>query len=59
VAVKLVSQLKGKHIFRVKFQVLMAGHMKITALWEIEPCSLTVVDLYFGSAYCLHHQKSP
>jgi hypothetical protein len=40
----------------VTFQVLTAASMKMIAFWDIEPCSLVVVDGRFRSAYCLHHQ---
>jgi hypothetical protein len=30
--------------------------MKMTAFWDIAPCSLIEVDRHFRGAYCLHHQ---
>jgi hypothetical protein len=33
-------------LFKVRFQVLMAASLKITALWNIAPCSLIEVDRY-------------
>jgi hypothetical protein len=30
--------------------------MKMTAFWDIAPCSLVEVDRHFRGAYCLHHQ---
>jgi hypothetical protein len=40
----------------VRFQILMAANMKMTAFWDIVPCSLVEVDRRFRGAYCLHHQ---
>jgi hypothetical protein len=37
----------------MRFQVLTAESMKITAFWDIAPRSLEV-DRRFGEAYCLH-----
>jgi hypothetical protein len=31
-------------------------YLKMTAFWEIAPCSLVEVDRRFRGAYCLHHQ---
>jgi hypothetical protein len=31
--------------------------LKMTALWDIAPCSLVEVDRRFGSVYCLHQQS--
>jgi hypothetical protein len=45
-------KLYSKH---VRFQVLAAGSMKITALWDVASCSFGV-DRRFRGAYCLHHQ---
>jgi hypothetical protein len=30
--------------------------MKMTAFWDIAPCSLIVVDWHIRVVYCLHHQ---
>jgi hypothetical protein len=30
--------------------------MKMTAFWDIAPCSLAEVDRCFRGVYCLHHQ---
>jgi hypothetical protein len=30
--------------------------LKITAFWDIAPCSLIEVYQHFRGAYCLHHQ---
>jgi hypothetical protein len=40
----------------VRLQVLTASSMKITAFWDVAPCSLVRVDRRFGGAYCLHHE---
>jgi hypothetical protein len=40
----------------VRFQVLTAAGMKITAFWDIAHCNLVVVDRRFRGAYCLHYQ---
>jgi hypothetical protein len=37
----------------VRFQVLLAASMKMTAFWVIAPCSLLEVDQGFRGAYCL------
>jgi hypothetical protein len=39
----------------LRFQVLTAVSMKITAFWDIAPCSLGA-DQRIRDAYCLHHQ---
>jgi hypothetical protein len=39
----------------MRFEVLTAS-MKMTAFWDIVPCSLVEVDRRFRGAYCLHHQ---
>jgi hypothetical protein len=35
---------------------LISSVMKTSVIWDIAPCSLTVVDQCFRDAYCLHHQ---
>jgi hypothetical protein len=35
----------------MRFQVLMAASLYITAFWDIEPCSLVEVDVRFPGAY--------
>jgi hypothetical protein len=40
----------------VRFQVLTAASMKMTAFCDIAPCSLGEADPRFRRAYCLHHQ---
>jgi hypothetical protein len=40
----------------VRVQVLTATSMKMTALWDISPCSLVEVDQRFRGAYCLRNQ---
>jgi hypothetical protein len=41
----------------VKSQVLTATSVKVTAFWDVAPCSLVEVDLLFTRAYCLRHQR--
>jgi hypothetical protein len=43
--------------FLVRFQVLTAMSMKMTVFWDIAPCSLVEINLYFRGTYCLHHQS--
>jgi hypothetical protein len=38
----------------IRFQVLTAACTKMTALWDIAPCSLGI-DRRYGGAYFLHH----
>jgi hypothetical protein len=33
--------------------------MKVTAFWDIAPCSHDEVGQCFRGAYCLHHQGNP
>jgi hypothetical protein len=40
-------------VFTVRFQVLTAVSMKVTAVW---PCSLMEARRHFRDAYCLHYQ---
>jgi hypothetical protein len=40
----------------VIFQILMAASLKMTAFWDIAPCSLAEVDRRFRGAYCLRYQ---
>jgi hypothetical protein len=37
-------------------RVKLNANKKITAYWNIAPCSLVEVDRRFRGAYCLHHQ---
>jgi hypothetical protein len=39
----------------VRFQVLMVVSMKMTAFWDVAPCSLMEADQCFMGEYCLHH----
>jgi hypothetical protein len=41
---------------QVRYQVLTAASKKMTAFWNIAPCSLVDVNRRFRDAYCLHHQ---
>jgi hypothetical protein len=61
--------LKGKHftlaafigrsvfssMLCVRFQVLTAASMKVTAFWDIAPCSLVEVDRRFRRVYGFNH----
>jgi hypothetical protein len=40
----------------MRFQVLAAASMKVTPLWDAEPCSLVKVDRRSRRAYCLRHK---
>jgi hypothetical protein len=42
--------------FCVRFKVLTAASIKVTAFWDIAPCSLVGVDRLFKGTYCHHHQ---
>jgi hypothetical protein len=44
-----------QRICGVRFQVLTAASMKITAFWDVAPCSLAEVYRRFLRAYCLNH----
>jgi hypothetical protein len=44
--------LYGKNITYVRFQVLIAASMKITAFWDITPCSLVECALLKGTKAC-------
>jgi hypothetical protein len=46
----------GKNKY-VRFQVLMAATMMMTAFWSTVPCSLVEVDRRFRGAYGLHHRS--
>jgi hypothetical protein len=34
----------------------MAASMKMTAFWDVAPCSILELDRRFRCAYCLYHQ---
>jgi hypothetical protein len=40
----------------MRFQVLTAASMMMTAFWDIAPCNLFEVYWHFKRAYCLHQQ---
>jgi hypothetical protein len=40
----------------MRFRVLTVAGMKMTAVWDVAPCSLAEVVRRFRGAYCLHHQ---
>jgi hypothetical protein len=33
--------------------------MKMTAFWDVAPCSLVEVDRFFRGEDCLHHKYAP
>jgi hypothetical protein len=41
-ASSVIMHMRGKNM--VRFQVLTVVSMKITALWDIEPCSFVEID---------------
>jgi hypothetical protein len=43
-------------VLKYRFQVLTVASMKMTAFWDIVPCSLIEVYRSFGREYCFHHQ---
>jgi hypothetical protein len=43
----------------VKFRVLPATSMKMTAFENIEPCTFDKVDRHFRGAYCIHQSGCP
>jgi hypothetical protein len=45
-----------KYVF-VGYKVLTAASMKMTAFWDIEPCSLVGVDRRYRCVYCLHQSE--
>jgi hypothetical protein len=56
---EIVSKFVNKVYFLItvqttysRFQVLMAVGMKMTAFWDITPCSLVEVDRRFRGVYC-------
>jgi hypothetical protein len=52
---KKKQSLKGT-VWAVRVNVLMAASMKITAFWNVTPCSLVEVGRRFRRTYCLYHQ---
>jgi hypothetical protein len=40
----------------MRFQVFTMASMKMTAFWDIAPCSLVEVDWCFRGGYYLHRQ---
>jgi hypothetical protein len=40
----------------LRFHILTATILKITASWDREPCIIGEVDRHFRGASCLHHQ---
>jgi hypothetical protein len=53
---KLPSFYVTRRFIIVRFKVLTATSMKMTAFWDVAPLSLVEVDQCFRDAYCLHHQ---
>jgi hypothetical protein len=50
-------EISGKKMFNdVRFQVLTAASMKMTAFWYMAPCSVIKADRRFRGAYSLHHR---
>jgi hypothetical protein len=45
-----------EQLHHVRFQVLSGTSIKMTALWDMTPCSLVIVYRRFRGAYCLHHE---
>jgi hypothetical protein len=43
----------------VRFQVLMAGSIKMTVSWVTAPSNVVEIDQCFRGVYCVHHQGSP
>jgi hypothetical protein len=43
----------------LRFQALTAASMKMTASWDVAPCSIVEVYRRFRNAYCLLHQGDP
>jgi hypothetical protein len=41
---------------QVRFQVLKAASVKMTAFWDVAPCSLVENDRCFRGTYCSYHQ---
>jgi hypothetical protein len=41
---------------KVRFKVLTAASMRMTALWDIAPSRIVHLHRRFTSTYCLHHQ---
>jgi hypothetical protein len=41
----------------VRFHVLTAPSMKMTAFWDTVPCSFMELDRRLRGVYCLHHQN--
>jgi hypothetical protein len=39
----------------VRFKILMVASMKMTAFWNMTPCSTAEVDLHFRGVYGRHH----
>jgi hypothetical protein len=51
-----VVRQREQAILRVRFQVLTASSMKMTAFWDMASYSLIEVNRRLRSAYCLRHQ---
>jgi hypothetical protein len=50
------GQLKFNVEELVRFEVLTAASMKMSAFWDVAPCRLLEVDRHFRGAYYLHHR---
>jgi hypothetical protein len=54
VCVNHVSYPKDGHRFAcLRFPVLTAASVKMTAVWDIAPCNFVEVDGHFRGTYCL------
>jgi hypothetical protein len=51
-----INVIMWTRLICVRFHVLTVTSMKLTAFWDIAPCSFVEVDRRFSRAYCLHHQ---
>ena len=52
----MLLSFRSKGMVHVRFQVLMAVHINITASFDVMPCSLVERYQSFGGIYCLHLQ---
>jgi hypothetical protein len=53
VAVLRVSKKRSTLLI---FQVITVESMKLSAIWDIQPCSFAEADRHYRCAYCFHHQ---
>jgi hypothetical protein len=50
--VDITEPVKVVKIRFMRFQILTVTSMKMTAFWDIAPCSLTEMDRRFRDVYC-------